>query len=234
MPEMHEADRAGRRLRGGAPHRTARGKLAGVLAALGRAMLLALAVGGLNALGDALGGVADSSWGIVPGQFFLPALVLGAVLGTMWAWALTAFAAGYLARRPVLGMACGVVALLTATSIYYAVEASRSGRAFDLGTAVYWWQVAIPGGAGLGLLGAAYSRPGRWWATAAAPVLWYLLPPGEPASSITGAWVTGAAWVVGAALAGHALARLLLPQRWVFPARLRGTAEKPAQVQART
>lgn len=147
------------------------------------AALLGLSLGAANSLSNALGS-PYSPVGLSP-EGILPLQVLAAVLGTTWAWSITAFLAGWLARRiwagPVAGMICLLIADLT---YYFADRTSGYAGGLDRGGLLYWGLLAIPCGLGMGLLGALAAQR-RWWSLApslAGPVIILLLatPTGTP------------------------------------------------------
>jgi len=177
--------------------------------------LLGIALGAANSLSNSLGS-AYSPVGLSP-DGILPLQILAAVLGTTWAWAVTAFVAGWIAGRIWAGPLAGVVALLIADGTYYwADKVSGYSGGFDGQGMLYWGLLAIPCGLGMGLLGSLASQP-RWWS----------LAPGlaAPAAIMILASPTGTAdiqpWPSVVTYALAAIAGALIVGVWVYRVLLR-------------
>ena len=81
------------------------------------AVVLSVLLGGSNSLSNVLGSPYSPHSLSHDGVFALE--LLGAVLGTTCAWILTAFGAGWWARRIGAGPVAGVVSLMVADVTYY-------------------------------------------------------------------------------------------------------------------
>jgi hypothetical protein len=117
-------------------------------------------LGGANSLSNVLGSPYSPRSLSQNGIFVLE--VLAAVLGTAWAWALTAFGAGWWARRIWAGPVVGVAALLIADVTYYLSDSLTGYAEFSNGELLAWGILAVPTGLVMGLLGALAVQRRRW------------------------------------------------------------------------
>jgi hypothetical protein len=121
------------------------------------------AVLGACALGSGFGAATSLSNGfdsqVEPDSF---ARVASLVLDAGWAWAALAVVAGWLAAAPARGALAGVVALLAATTAYYATDSIIGDDALGWygPELVRWWLASVVSGSVLGTIGAYGRRPG--------------------------------------------------------------------------
>lgn len=142
-----------------------------------------------------------------------PLEVIAAVLGTAWAWCLTAFALGWWARgwREALGK--GVGALVVAVVVYYVCDAAW-GLTDGLSLAeIGWWAtVSLVVGPAWALLGRAARRVHGWPGLALGllmPLTIVVLPRSGGSDHIH-PWPDAVAWVVAAGLAVALVVRQLV------------------------
>jgi len=196
------------------------------------ALALGAAFGAATSLSNAL-----SSWlGLVDGVrlesgWAWPARVVSLTLDSGWAWAAVAVAAGWLAGSRARGAAAGVLALLAATTAYFALDSVFLEEPFTMGSAAvrYWLVASVLCGSVLGVVGACVNRPGLVGLLAGltvpvgAAVQMIIRPPGSDPMSLTGAdgWARLIVWA--AAAVGAA----------VVIDRYRATTRPPAQEHAR-
>ncbi len=90
------------------------------------------------------------------------AKVLSLLMDAGWAWAALAVATGWLARTWARGASAGALALIAATTAYYAMDAfSRDEPLAWYGSElVLWWAASVVFGTMLGVVGSAVRRPG--------------------------------------------------------------------------
>lgn len=170
------------------------------------ALITGISLGALNSSSSAYG----SAWGPrslnpgVDGGIFALELI-AATLGTMWAWAVVAFLAGWCVRRPFLAAAIGVLTLLIAVVTYYTSDLllDVNGQ-FDTASAMLWAIISLGAGSTFGLLGALGSRGDRWSilpALAAPGIVVVEQLVGHPTGSDQiRPWPTVIAWVIAACL----------------------------------
>ncbi len=123
--------------------------------------LLGVALGAVNSLSNVFGSAYSphslSSDGIPPLE------VLGALLGTQWAWPVAAFGIGWWTRRSLLGSLAGVVGLVAADVTYYWSDAvSGFSGGLDVFAMRYYAVLAVPAGRVMGLLGALARHEHGW------------------------------------------------------------------------
>jgi len=125
-----------------------------------------LLLGALNSLANVFGS-PYSPRSLRPGRGIFALEVLAAVLGTPGAWALTAFAASWVAGvvcalRWWAGPLVGITALLVADAAYYFCDDISGYAQGNLIEPLSWAALAIPVGALMGTLGALATRPETW------------------------------------------------------------------------
>ncbi len=131
----------------------------------------------------------------------MPLKVLAAILGTTWAWAVTGFAAGWLAGRIWAGPLAGMICLLIADLSYYWVhKTSGYTSGFDSGGLLYLGMLVVPAGVGMGLLGSLAAQR-RWWslpAGLAAPAAIVIMAAPAGSADIQ-PWPPILTWIIAAA-----------------------------------
>ena len=99
------------------------------------------------------------------------ATVMSVILDVGWAWAALAVAAGWLAGTPARGALAAVLALLAATTAYYALDSVLRQEPFALywPELQRWWLASLPSGRlsvqwahTSDALGCGASSPGSW------------------------------------------------------------------------
>ena len=156
-------------------------------------------LGGVNSLSNVLGSPYSPHSLSSSGVFVLE--LLAALLGTTWAWALTAFGAAWWSGSIRTGPVVGVASLLVADVTYYLSD-SLSGYADFSGIEVLFWALlAVPVGLLMGLLGGLAAQP-RWWSIvpALAGPATVVLMAGRTGSNRIQPWPTVATWAIAAAL----------------------------------
>ena len=90
------------------------------------------------------------------------AVVVSIILDVGWAWAGLAVAAGWLAGAPARGALAAVLALLAATTAYYALDSVLREEPFALywPELQRWWLASVACGPALGAVGAYVGRGG--------------------------------------------------------------------------
>lgn len=178
----------------------------------GIAVVCGVLLGGVNSLSNVLG--SPYSRRSLSQDGILALEVLAAVLGTTWAWALTAFGAAWWAQRTWAGPVVGVAALWVADLTYYLSDSLSGYAEFSSGELIIWGMLAIPVGLGMGLLGALAAQPRPW------SILPGLSGPGAVVvlASRTGSdriqpWPAVVSWAVGAALTTAVVASWALSLR---------------------
>ncbi|MDQ2757544.1 MAG: hypothetical protein M3Y71_13440 [Actinomycetota bacterium] len=137
--------------------------------------------------------------------------VLGALLGTRWAWPVAAFGIGWWTRRPLLGSLAGVVGLLAADVTYYWSDAvSGFSGGLDVFSMCLYAALAVPAGLVMGLLGALARQQHGWSLVpglmAPAFVIWFGTPTGP---LVVLPWPERITWALVVALT------VLLLGRWL-------------------
>ena len=189
------------------------------LAPRGTPRALMWRLGGALALGASFGATSSLS-NAGDSQF---AVVVSILLGAGWAWAALAVAAGWLAGAPARGALAAVLALLAATTAYYALDSVLRDEPFGLyQLELYrWWLASVVCGPLLGAVGAYVDRPGARGLLAALAVPAGALaqmvvhPPGAGNLIVTPETRLAQAilLVAGGAVASAALARFLAERR---------------------
>jgi hypothetical protein len=144
------------------------------------------------------------------------------VLGAGWAWAGLALGAGSLAATSAAGALAGALALVAATTAYYASDTVLRQEPFALywPEVQQWWLLGAVSGCLLGLVGTYIPRPGlsgllaRLALPAGAAAQMIILPPraGDVVGSSTANWMriivlAAASVFAAAAVAGYAVRR---------------------------
>jgi hypothetical protein len=150
-------------------------------------------------------------------------VVVSILLDGGWAWAGLAVAAGWLAGAPVRGALAAVVALLAATTAYYALDSELREEPFALywPELQRWWLASVACGPALGAVGAYVGRGGVRGLLAGlvvpvgALVQTVVLPPGSGNLIVTPemrlAWAI--VLVASGVVAGAVLVRFLAAER---------------------
>ena len=152
------------------------------------------------------------------------AAVVSIILDIGWAWAGLAVAAGWLAGAPVRGALAAVLALLAATTAYYALDSVLREEPLTLywPELQRWWLASVACGPVLGAVGAYIGRGGVQGLLAGLVVplgalaQMVVLPPGSgnlivtPEMRLAWAIVLASSCVV----AGVVVVRFLAAERW--------------------
>lgn len=126
------------------------------------AVIAGVLLGGTNSLSNVLGS-PYSPHALRPNEGVFVLELLGAVLGTAWAWALVAFGLGWCATTRWLAPVMGTMALVVAAVVYYISDfAFGLNDEFGIFEMVYWVAVSLVAGPVMGLLG-YLARSSRWW-----------------------------------------------------------------------
>lgn len=185
------------------------------------AVLLGLALGAVNSVVNVVGG-PYSPHPLRPDGVWLLQL-LGAVLGTTWAWAAWGFVCGWVARRWWEAPLLGVLGLWSADLAYYLTDwAGGITEGFSVIEFTWWAVLGAGAGAGMGLLAGLARRRHPWSlipAIGAVVILFYLITP-------SGADVVRAA-SVAVQQAATAAFSLVLGVRWISFQRCRAQASRP-------
>lgn len=197
-------------------------------------LLLCLAVGAVYGALTSIVNAASSPYNPALGSHLVGtgwasvAEIAGLILSSAWAWAAVAVAAGWVTGTRAPGAAAGIVALLAATTTYYAADAFLRQEPFlgYLSEMGLWWVTSVILGGPLGAIGASIGRPGLVGLLAglAVPVgaamQMVFLPPVSLETTASGVnveavWATSLVWVAAAVGAALVVARWLRAERAV-------------------
>jgi uncharacterized protein DUF6518 len=178
------------------------GRLRWVWTAILAAVLAGVLLGGGNSLSNVLGS-AYSPHALRPEEGIFSLEVLGAVLGTAWAWALVAFSIGWCSTTKWLASLMGTLALVVAAVVYY-VSDFIFGLIdqFEIQEMAYWAAISLVVGPVMGLLG-HLARFSEWWSLApglAAPVVISMTSQPSGSDHIQ-PWPQRVAWIIATCLA---------------------------------
>ena len=164
------------------------------------------ALGTFNSMSNVFG-AAGGPFATTPEQGVPWLQYVSSWVGTAWAWAMFAFAVGWLTRRPRPAVLQAVLGLLVAVVAYYVCDwALGYSASVDVIDIVTWSVIALFVAPPMALLGVFARKPNRWSLLAglAAPILISSVVLVEPPGTVqTQPW---SQWLVLCAAAGLALA----------------------------